>query len=284
MNDVTVVIMTRNRVDELCTTLQHLQELPERPHVMVVDNGSTDATAEQVAQGFPAVTLVRHETNIGVAARTRAVSRAATPYVAFNDDDSWWEPGSLATAVDAMEAHPQLGAVTARVLVEPGGRLDPTSAEMRRSPVRDASTTWPGVPVVGFLACATMVRREAFLSVGGFEARFHFGGEEQLLAADLMAAGWGVRYLDDAVVHHAASTRRDPAWRRRRDLRNHLWFLWMRRPAGRAVHLSIQRALAAGPATSVPALVGAAWGLPWVLRDRDVLPPAVEQQLRLLEA
>lgn len=284
MHDVTVVIMTRNRVDELCTTLEHLHELPERPQLVVVDNGSTDSTAAQVRRRFPSVTLIRHERNIGVAARTGAVAEATTRYVAFNDDDSWWEPGSLATAVEAMEGHPNLGAVTARVLVEPGGRLDPTSAEMRDSPVEDGSTIWPGVPVVGFLACATMVRREAFLSVGGFEERFHFGGEEQLLAADLMAAGWGVRYLDDVVVHHAASRRRDPAWRRRRDLRNHLWFLWLRRPVRRAAHLSIRHAAAAAPATAIPAVLEAARGLPWVLRSRAVVPPAVERQLRVLDA
>jgi len=42
-----------------------------------------------------------------------------TPYAAFCDDDTWWEPGSLALAADALDAQPDIAAVTARIVVEP---------------------------------------------------------------------------------------------------------------------------------------------------------------------
>ena len=63
--------------------------------------------------------------------------------------------------------------------------------------------------VLGFLAGASVVRRHAVLDVGGFEPRFFLGGEEQLLAIDLRAAGWCLAYVDDVVVHHHPSPRRD---------------------------------------------------------------------------
>jgi hypothetical protein len=49
----------------------------------------------------------------------------------------------------------------------------------------------PGPPVLGFIACGGIVRRAAFLEVGGFNSRLGVGGEEELLAVDLTARGWG---------------------------------------------------------------------------------------------
>jgi hypothetical protein len=84
--------------------------------------------------------------------------------------------------------------------------------------------------VRGFVACGAVVRRDALLACGGFEPRFQFGGEEELLALDLAAARWRLRYADDAVAHHApADGERDG--RDFRDLRNALWTAWLRRPA-----------------------------------------------------
>lgn len=282
MAGVTVVVMTRNRVEELLATLDRLAALPDDVRIVVVDNGSADGTADAVAGRFPAVELIALDDNLGVEARNLAVRRASTPYVAFNDDDSWWAPGSLDRVAALFDAYPTLGAITADVVVEPDGRQDPTSAEMRASPV-DGDPNVPGVPVLGFLACATAVRRAAFLGVGGFERRLHFGGEEELLATDLAARGWDVRFVEDVVVHHAASNKRDAAWRRRRGIRNTLWYLWLRRPAGRALRRSYRLLRSTDPGTAARGLAAAAAGGWWVLREREVVPPDLEEQLRRLE-
>lgn len=274
--------MTRNRVDELLSTLRHLTDLPDDPTIVVVDNGSTDGSADAVESAYPTVELVRLDHNAGVEARNLAVQRATTPYVAFNDDDSWWAPGSLERVVAQFDAHPTLGAITADIVVEPSGRPDPTSLEMRDSPL-DGDPAVPGIPVLGFLACATAVRRSSFLEVGGFEQRLHFGGEEELLAMDLVTAGWEVRFLDEVVVHHAASKRRDAAWRRRRGIRNALWSLWLRRPAGHALRRSWNLVRSTDPATAAAGTVAALRGVGWVLQERQVVPDHVEEQLRRLE-
>jgi GT2 family glycosyltransferase len=280
--DVTIVIMTRDRIDELRRTLRRHIELHDPPRIIVVDNGSGDGTPAAIRREHPGVEVVEMGHNAGVGARNRGVELATTAYVAFADDDSWWAPGALEQVVAAFERHPELGALTASVVVEPMGTDDPLTEVMAASPV-EGDPGLPGVPVLGFLACATAVRREAFLAVGGFNERLHFGGEEQLLATDLAAAGWAIRYLDEVQVHHEPSTRRATGWRRRRDLRNTLWFLWLRRPAGSALRRSVRLLGHADVRTAVAGFASALLGVPWVVRQRQVVPSDVERQLRRLE-
>lgn len=281
--DITVVVMTRNRAEELVTRLQRLTALPDAAPIVVVDNGSSDGTAERVRERLPQVELLRLERNLGIEARNIAGRRVDTPYIAFSEDDSWWTAGALTRVVELFHAHPPLGAVTGHIIVEPDGRDDPTSLEMRDSAVQGAAGL-PGVPVLGFLACTTAVRRSAFLEVGAFNERFHFGGEEQLLATDLAAAGWEVRYVPDVVVAHRPSTSRDRPWRRRREVRSTLWFVWLRRPVGPALRRSLRLLGSAGAGTVIAGLAAGVRGLPWVLRERRVVPDRVERQLRLLES
>ncbi|MCV2488119.1 glycosyltransferase [Geodermatophilus sp. YIM 151500] len=281
---ISVVVITWNRREELLAAVERLAALPERPHVVVVDNGSTDGTADAVRARFPDVDLVASPDNLGAVGRNVGVARLRTPYVAFCDDDTWWEPGSLRTAADVLDAHPRLAVVTARILVEPGGREDPVVAELRDSPVRGAG--WlPGPALGSFLAGASVVRRAAFLEVGGFCERLWLGGEEELMAGDLAAAGWEVCYLPALTVHHRASRLREAHRRRRDGIRNTLWTTWLRRPLRPALRRTLHL-LATLPRDRVTAqgLAAAARGIPWVVRERRVLPPHAEARFAALDA
>jgi N-acetylglucosaminyl-diphospho-decaprenol L-rhamnosyltransferase len=278
-----VVIITRNRRDELLRTLGRLQALPEQPPVVVVDNGSTDGTSQAVAEGFPAVDLVSPGRNLGAVGRNLAMDRVNRPYVAFCDDDTWWDPGALAAAADYLDGHPRVAVVTGRILVEPGATEDPICEELRQSPL-PAHPDAPGFPLLSFLAGASMVRREAFVAAGGFHPRLFLGGEEELLASDLAAAGWAMVHVPEVVVHHQASTVRDPHLRRRQGIRNTIWFSFLRRPLPQAVARTAR--LVSGlprDRTTLGALADAARGAPWVWRERRVVPPDVEAGYRLLE-
>ncbi|MFH5823821.1 glycosyltransferase family 2 protein [Georgenia sp. AZ-5] len=280
---VGVVVITHNRRDELCRTLGALRALPEAPHVVVVDNGSEDGTARTVRERYPWVELVASEKNLGAVGRNVGVARLETPYVAFCDDDTWWAPGSLARAADALDASPDVAVITARIVVEPAGTEDPIVAELRESPVRGRPGL-PGPALGSFLAGASVLRREAFQEVGGFHPRLWLGGEEELLAADLAAAGWELCYLEELTVHHQASAARDADKRLRDGIRNTLWFTWLRRPVPAALRRTgvvLRQAEIGRPALGG---VGAALaGLPWVLRERRVLPPHVEARFLALE-
>jgi GT2 family glycosyltransferase len=276
----TIVLATRDRRERLLATLTRLYALPDRPPVVVVDNGSTDNTAAAVRQRFPDVRLMRMRRDVGAAARTVGAEAAETPLVAFSDDDSWWAAGSLRYAVQLFNAYPALGLIAARIVVEPDGRLDPTCEEMKASPLPH-ELPLPGPPVLGFLACAAVARRSAVLGCGGFHARYGFGGEEQLLAVDMAAAGWALAYVDDLVAHHHPVSG-PRTWQGARELRNRLWSIWLRRPLPRAVRLTM-RTIADGSSGGLSGLLAAIGGLPWVARERRVVPASLERSLRLLD-
>jgi len=286
---VTVAVITRDRRPELLHTLDRLAEVPERPPVVVVDNGSRDGTAAAVAAAHPRALLLTPGRNLGACGRNLAARHVRTPYLAFSDDDSWWEPGSLDRAADLLDAHPTVGAVTGRITVHPPAgedgapREDPITEELRHSPVPTPS--WlPGPALGSFLAAATVLRTDAFRAAGGFSPRLHLGGEEELLAADLAADGWWLVFADDLTVHHRPSRRRDSTDRRIRGLRNTLWYGWLRRPWRSALPRTAR--IAAGAprdAATLRALGQAAAGLPWVLRERRPVPAVVEERLRALD-
>ncbi|AGZ41133.1 glycosyl transferase family protein [Actinoplanes friuliensis DSM 7358] len=278
------MIITHQRRDEALAAVERLVALPEQPPVVLVDNGSTDGTADAVRARFPQVDVLALAWNAGAVGRNLGVGRLTTPYVAFCDDDTWWESGSLTTAADVLDAHPQLAVLNARIVVEPSGREDSIVAELRDSPV--PGPDWlPGPALGSFLAGASVVRRDAFRAVGGFSSRLWLGGEEELLATDLLSAGWEICYLEDLVVHHAASPIRDTVRRRRDGLRNTLWFTWLRRPLAPALRRTLFLAVTA-PHDRISALAwwDAVRGLPWVLTRRRTRPRSVEARLAPLDA
>jgi cellulose synthase/poly-beta-1,6-N-acetylglucosamine synthase-like glycosyltransferase len=235
--------------------------------VIVIDNASRDGTSATVRDRYPGADLVTLRRNRGAAARNVGAARAATRYVAFSDDDSWWEPGSLGRAVAVLDGNPRVGLVAARTLVGAAGVPDPVNAVMKASPL--PSGQLPGPRVLGFLGCAAVVRRAAFLAVGGFSELLFFGCEEQLLAMDLAAAGWPAAYLDEVIARHWPSAARDDAARRRLMLRNEVLIAWLRRPARIAVTATADLALRLGrdpaAARAIPSLLRA-W--PRALRQR----------------
>jgi len=273
--DVTVVVMSRDRREDLLATLPR-HEAP----VVLVDNASADGTVEAVRAALPEVTVLPMARNVGSYARTVGVEHAGTEFVAFADDDSWWAPGDLARAVEILRDHPRLAVLNARILVGPEERLDPACAEMAGSPLKTA-VDLPGPALLGFVACGAMVRTEAFLAVGGFDPVVRFPGEEERLALDLAGAGWGMAYVDAVTVHHHPSTRRHaPEQRRTAIWRSRLLTALMRMPLPE-VGLLVLRALRTG-APERRGLLRALPDVPAALSRRRPVPPAVREQLRVL--
>ncbi len=278
----TLVMTTHNRAARAIEAVERALDLPERWPIIVVDDASDDATTQRLHRRFgDAITVITLDRNVGAAARNVGVGAAATPLVAFVDDDSWWEPGSLGRATEVFARHRTVGLVAAHVAVEPGGRSDPVNELMAASPLE---ATDAGPSVLGFLACAAVVRRDAFLDVGGFARLLHIGGEEALLAIDLRSAGWTLTYRADVCVRHApAMSDGGRRGRRARQMRNAALIAVMRRPADVVAGEMVTLARAA-PADreSRSALCGALWRLPAALTMRRVVNPSVDRELRLL--
>jgi GT2 family glycosyltransferase len=280
---VGVVMATRDRVTDVLATLGRLDALPERPAVVVVDNASSDGTAERVAEAFPDVRVERLPSNLGAAGRAVGAAALDTPLVAFNDDDSWWAPGALARAAERFAADPGLGLLAATVLVGTEERPDPVSEAMVHSPLAEGLPAGAGVPVLGFLACGAIVRCSAFLGAGGFEPRYGVGGEEELLALDLVHAGWRVEHHPDVVAHHhPAGGSRDPEGRRRRQVRNALLTALLRHRWPDVARRAASLAAATPPRTFVGGLRELAPDVGWALSCRDPVSADLQETVRLL--
>ena len=272
--DVSVVIATRNRRARL------MEFLPRHAApVIVVDNASSDGTPDAVEAAFPQVTVVRLDENQGAAARNVGVERARTAFVAFADDDSYWEPGSLARAAALLRERERVGLLSARVLVGESRREDPISAAMARAPL-GVPPGAPGPSVLGFLACAVVVRRAAFRAVGGFNPTLHVYGEEDLLAMDLAAAGWLLSYVPTLTVRHLPSPAgRDDRARRRVESRNRVLTALLRRPPQVVARTALDQWR-----RDPRGVLDAARLLPRTLGQRHPLPAGVERDLARLTA
>lgn len=278
-----VVMLTCNRREEVLQSLARLHADPQLAPVYLVDNASSDGTAVAVARQFPAVHVIRLAQNRGAAGRNAGVQAADAEYIAFCDDDTWWERGALQRAITVLDAHPRLAALTARVLIGDTEREDDTCRRMAASPLADL----PGVPgkqLLGFMAGASVVRRDAFLAAGGYEPRLFLGREELLLALDWYAAGWRMAYVPELVVHHHPSPLRDARGRRRLLARNALWCAVLRRPWRSVARIVLETLRdARGDREVARGLLDALRGLRWAVRDRRRIPDAVERTLGRVE-
>lgn len=215
-------MITRNRRADVARTLGRMTADDASRPVFVVDNGSGDGTAALLSRLFPHVTVIALPGNRGAAARTIGVRAARTDYVAFADDDSWWEPGALALAARTFDTHPRLALLAARIVTDDSGTQDPASVKMARGLIgRDERL--PGPAVLGHLACGSVVRSSAYLAAGGYSPLLFFGGEERLLSIDLATRGWQQIYLHELIAQHRPSAARE-RWPRR-------WALYRRNDA-----------------------------------------------------
>jgi N-acetylglucosaminyl-diphospho-decaprenol L-rhamnosyltransferase len=277
---LSVVLLTYNCAHRLPTVLDHLLDLGIP--VIAVDNASSDETRAVLAN-YPRVETVQLTRNIGAAGRNVGLLRAATPYVAFCDDDGWYEPDGLAVAADALDRYPELALVSARILVGANQHLDPICALMADSPLRD-SRGIPGPVLLGFMAGACVVRVSAYLDVGGYDPIYFIGGEEQTLSLKLAHQGWQLRYLPDVVVHHQPSRDNAPQLRAH-ELRNTLWTCWLYRSRANAVRATLDT-LVQRPKNIdwFRGIAMALRGLGWVRHNRRPLPAKLDQALRTLDA
>ncbi|WP_170315526.1 glycosyltransferase family 2 protein [Nakamurella deserti] len=276
---VTVVLLTFNCAHRLRPVVERLLTLGVP--VVAVDNGSTDATVATL-RSWPGITVVPLPRNIGAAARNEGARRAGTPYVAFCDDDGWYERDGLGVAVRLLDRHPSLALVNARILVGEEERLDPISAEMADSPLTERDGI-PGTVLLSFMAGAVVVRRSAFLGVGGYHPRFFIGGEEETVSYPLADAGWQMRYVPDVVMHHHPSVANAPHLRAF-GMRNTLWNAWLHRPWRSALRWTVFT-LADTPKNRdwARGLMMALGGLPWALAHRRPVERELDEAMSVLD-
>ncbi len=223
--------------------------------VVVVDNASTDGTADLLRRDHPEVRTVRCARNTGFAGGVQAGLEATdAQFVALLNNDAVADPGWLAALVEEAEAHPEAAAVTSRmylagreppVLNNTGVILLPTGYGADRDLGADEATRADAGEVFGFSGGAALLRADAVRAVGGFPVPVFLYYEDTDTSWRLRAAGWTIRYAPKAVVlhEHSASTRQDSALFAFHNERNRLLMLVRCAPARDVVRCWLRFAL-----------------------------------------
>lgn len=211
-----VIIPTWNGCALLRASLASLRAQTFRDfETVVVDNGSTDGTAEMLRAEFPDTVVVSFPENRGFAVAVNAGVKAARGrYVALLNNDAEAEQDWLSALVTALDARPDVGSVASKMLtVRDPGVVDSAGAAMglfaydigRGAP--DGGPFATGRELLCPCAGAAAYRRELFDAVGDFDETFFAWFEDVELGIRAQLAGFKCWYEPAARVrHHAHAT------------------------------------------------------------------------------
>jgi len=198
---ISVVIPVWNNLDLIakCLTALAEQTYPrDRFEVLVVDNGSTDATAN-VARSYPFVAVLSEQVAGSYRARNRGLRSARGEYVAFTDADCIPDPDWLTAAVRAAGLCPQAGVLA--------GQVDLFRADSSGSLACEKyeyAFEFDQAKNVSHGVCVTanwMSRRQLLLDLGGFDESVKSGGDWNLCGR-IRAAGHPIVYVQGMRVGH----------------------------------------------------------------------------------
>ncbi|CAA9276435.1 MAG: hypothetical protein AVDCRST_MAG77-3539 [uncultured Chloroflexi bacterium] len=223
---VSVLILNWNGARLLPPCLEALARTDypaDRWEAVLVDNASSDGSADAALRGFPWLKVRRNPANWGFArGYNGAIAAAPGPYVVVLNTDTHVHPGWLGALVDAAEADPRMGAVTAKLIYPPhspnAGRIQNAGGVVLASGAgRDRGTVlregrWVQEEDAGqydrreevffFCGAAALLRKAALEDVGLFDERYFMYYEDLDLSWRLRLRGWKVLYVPEAVVEH----------------------------------------------------------------------------------
>ena len=245
------IVNWNTRADlERCLTSLHQCGCSEPFEIIVVDNASTDGSAELIEQRFPQVRLIPNRENSGFAhANNQAILASYGEFVFLLNPDTVVQPCSLSALVAFLRAHPRAAAVGPKV-VNPDGsiqysarsfprfrtglmRLFPRSRAVRQYLLSDWDHN--SARQVDWLSGAALcMRRDALAQIGLLDERFYIYCEDVDWCYRAKQEGWEIWFTPEAVITHfrAGSTNQRVAamvWAFHRSMRQ---FYWKHYPRG----------------------------------------------------
>jgi len=226
MKGISVIIVSWNAREFLRGCLNSIRTSggPLVREVIVVDNASTDGSADMVAGQFSEVSLIRSKENLGFArANNLGLERAQGSWLALVNSDVVVHPGCFEQLVSQLEANGKVGLVGPAVLggdgqLQPTCRRLPTlwSTACRSLALDSLLARWPRfsgrepgdrdpvgpVEVEVLSGCFWVARREAIAEVGGLDERFFFYAEDVDWCKRFGDARWKVVFVPQATATH----------------------------------------------------------------------------------
>jgi len=226
ITDVSVIIVSWNTQDILRNCLRSIYEQSgdSSLEVIVIDNASTDVSAEMVKKDFPQVTLIENSENRGfAAANNQAIAISKGRYVLLLNSDTIVLDNAIDKTLYFADAHPESAVVGCRVLnpdrtLQPTCFMFPSILNMLLSATylyklfpknrffgRELMTWWNRNDireVDAVTGCFMLVRREAIEQVGLMDDRFFIYGEETDWCYRFKQAGCKVMFAPCAEIIH----------------------------------------------------------------------------------
>lgn len=210
-HDVSVVIPTWNRKDDLKRTLKSVFSQSFKPkEVIVVDNGSKDGSVEMVKKQFKKVILIENSLNRGTSfAKNQGIKKATGYYVLFCDSDiEMVHKNVIKNMIGLMDSHPKIGALGGEAYKTENG------VETKKKDVTiNCETSTIIMPKkeyhleeCGYVAtCNCMMRRDLLLKLRGFDSAIIYAGEDKELG--IKVAKQGLKNIIDSscLVYHYIS-------------------------------------------------------------------------------
>lgn len=206
---ISLIVCTHNRANRLSPFFDAINALTcdEAFEVIIVDNNSTDHTAQLLAEFARSAVVpvsILSEPTTGVArARNTGFKRARGEILAFTDDDCYPDPRHLQRVLECFDEQPSLGFLGGRVLL-----FDPTDYRITIQECEERGEIAPRQFIVpGLIHGANFAfRRTAFEAVGGFDHALGPGTpficEDTDMLARVCDAGWPGAYDPRPLVYH----------------------------------------------------------------------------------
>lgn len=218
---VAIIILTWNGKELTLDCLDSLSRLTyENAAVYVVDNASTDGTAEAVRERFgDAVTILRNDSNLGFSRGNNAGMKAALEdghdLILLLNNDTVVDPECVSRLVDALERSPASGIVGPKIYYYTppdriwfaGGEVFLWRGVARHTGIRAKDTgQYDSEREVDYITgCALMVRRTVIERIGMLDHSYRAYFEDTDFCMRARRAGFAIRYVPGAVVWHKIS-------------------------------------------------------------------------------
>ncbi len=210
---VSLIVVTYNGAHLLGPCLQslvHLDYPASRLEVLVIDNGSTDESAELVRTHFPQVRWLSNDVNNYCRANNLGVREGRGALVAFINTDVQVDSSWLLHLVDALQRDARLAGVTGKTFLGRGPRISSTGHEAvpnhywrdRGIWKRDRALYDEAAEVPGISGCASLYRRSCLEAIGGLDEAFVMFYEDVDLGIRCRQRGWRFRYVPGAIAYH----------------------------------------------------------------------------------